>query len=72
MTPQDVATVNRELYNKDDSHLWPISNKFNATARAILRVARARRAGLVIDDVLSYKAAVETEISEIVNNNDNW
>lgn len=48
-------------------HLWPISGEFNATERAIRRLQRLQREGLVIDDVYSYEACLEAEISRIVN-----
>jgi len=59
--------VNKLLRSKDDSHLWPIRGEYNATERAIRRVRRFERQGLVIDDVYSYMAIVESEISKIVN-----
>ena len=61
-------SINKELRAKDDSHLWPINGAFNATDRAIARIARQEKQGMVIDDIESYKAAVEQEISNIVNN----
>ena len=61
-------SINKKLRAKDDSHLWPINGAFNATDRAIARIARQEKQGMVIDDIESYKAAVEQEISNIVNN----
>ena len=68
MKNQTRRSVNKALRLKDDSHLWPINGAFNATDRAIARIARQEKMGLVIDDLESYKAAVEQEISQIVNN----
>lgn len=61
-------SINKALRQKDNSHLWPINGAFNATDRAIARIARQEKQGLVIDCLESYKAAVEQEISRIVNN----
>lgn len=72
MTRTEIVKANQELRAKDESHLWPISNRFNATDRAIRRVQVLIRQGLVLDDIDSYIAAVEYEIDEIVNNPDNW
>lgn len=66
------AEVNRLFKKQDDSHLWPVLGKFNVTKRAIFRVRRAERDGLVLDDLLSYALALEAETSEIVNNEKNW
>lgn len=60
----DVRTVNKELRASDDSHLWPICGRFNATERAIRRVRKTRAA---TGDHSAYREAVEAEISRIVN-----
>lgn len=64
-----VRRVNREYRTKDDSHLFPILGKFNVTERAILRLRRMRKDGYVVDD---YEAALDDEISRIVNDERNW
>ena len=68
MKNQTRRSVNKMLRAKDDSHLWPINGAFNATNRAIARIVRQEKLGLVIDDIESYKAAIEHEIAQIVNN----
>lgn len=62
-----VAVMNRLFLRQDESHLYPIRGRFNATKRAIRRLRDARREGLVIDDGLEYALALDAEISRIVN-----
>lgn len=62
-----VRQINAYLRKNDDSRLWPICGRFNATERAIRRVRRLRRQGLDICGGLEYYLTVEREISEIVN-----
>ena len=62
-------TVINRLYRKqDESHLYPINGRFNATERAIRRLQERQRDGLVLDDGLEYCLALEMEMSSIVNN----
>ena len=60
-----IRAANKELREKDDSHLWPISGKFNATERAIRRVRKTMRE---TGSCCGYVEQVENEISTIVNN----
>lgn len=62
-----IREINAYLRKNDDSHLWPICGRFNATERAIRRVRRMRRKGLDVNDGLEYYLTVEREICEIVN-----
>ena len=67
----NIRAINRLYRNQDESHLWPISGKFNATERAIRRVRTlARHNGAIAG--LEYAYAVDWEISEIVNDERNW
>ena len=59
-----VRQINAYFRKNDDSHLWPICGRFNATERAIRRV---RRMGLAGYGGLEYYLTVEREISDIVN-----
>lgn len=68
-----VGSYNRTVINKlfrkqDESHLFPINNRFNATERAIRRLQQAEREGADIGDGLEYALALDAEISSIVNN----
>ena len=67
-----IAAVNKEFLKQDESHKWPINNKFNVTKRAIGRVQKIRKHGCGPDDGLEYCLAIDAEISEIVNNEKNW
>lgn len=64
---KDRADVNRMFLAQDDSELWPICGKFNATKRAINRIRRLEREGLELDDLLAYALTIEQIISDIVN-----
>lgn len=60
-----VRIVRREARRMDQSHLWPVRNRFNVTERAIRIIAREeRRAGCKFAD---YPAVLESEIERIVN-----
>lgn len=64
---RDRADVNRMFLAQDDSKLWPICGKFNATKRAINRIRRLEREGLVLEDLLAYALTIEQITSDIVN-----
>ncbi len=72
MTLLELKEANRKMRAADESHLWPISGKFNATERAIRRIRKAMAEGLCFDHVEEYEGALDQEISEIVNDEDNW
>lgn len=71
-TRASVAKMNRRFRETDESHLWPIRNRFNVTERAIKRVQRMQRQGMVISSNYEYYVAVDFEISDIVNDESNW
>lgn len=61
------AAINRAFRAADESHLWPIRGRFNATERAIRAVQRyTNESG---DDLagLEYALALDAELSRIVN-----
>lgn len=62
-----VRQINAYFRKHDDSHLWPICGRFNATERAIRRIRRYRRDGMEVCSGLEYYLTLEREISEIVN-----
>ena len=62
-----VRQINAYFRKHDDSHLWPICGRFNATERAIRRIRRARREGMDVCSGLEYYLTLERYISEIVN-----
>ena len=62
-----VRQINAYFRKHDDSHLWPVCGRFNATERAIRRIRRYRRDGMEVCSGLEYYITLEREISEIVN-----
>lgn len=66
-TTADVRRINAAARKRDDSSLWPICGAFNATERAIRRLRDWQRAGGCFDDAESYAAALDAEVSRIVN-----
>jgi len=58
--------ANKLFRKMDESHLWPISGKFNATERAIRNINKIERANGTMG-ILEYIYCVEAEISRIVN-----
>jgi hypothetical protein len=62
-----IRKINAFFRKYDDSHLYPIFNSFNATNRAIRRLAKYRR-DYGTESPEWYAMALEKEISDIVNN----
>ena len=62
-----IRQINAYFREHDDSRTWPICGRFNATERAIRRIRRYRRMGMVVYPGLEYYLTLENEISEIVN-----
>jgi hypothetical protein len=44
-----------------------VSGRFNVTKRAINRIRRLEREGLVLDDLLAYALTIEQITGDIVN-----
>jgi len=63
----NIAAINRLFRRQDESHLWPINGRFDATERAIRRLRRLAREGACIEPGLEYALALDAEISTIVN-----
>ena len=63
----EIRKVNREFREKDESHLWPISGRFNVTERCIRRIQHLRQEGLEVDDRESYRSLLDDMISQVVN-----
>jgi hypothetical protein len=63
----NIAEINRLFRRQDESHLWPINGRFDATERAIRRLRRLAREGACIEPGLEYALALDAEISTIVN-----
>ena len=59
-----IRQINAYFRKHDESHMWPICGRFDATERAI---RRTRRNGFGIYGGLEYYLALESELSRIVN-----
>lgn len=59
----NIAGINRLFRAQDDSHKYPVCNKFDATERAIRRLRRDHP-GMY---GLEYATALEDEIGRVVN-----
>lgn len=62
----NIRKINKAFRAKDESHLYPICGKFNATDRAIRSARKFRRANGELKE-LEYITFLEHEISRIVN-----
>lgn len=58
-----TRTINAYFRVNDESHKWPICNKFNVTERAIRRLRKQQ----MYNGGLRYFMALDSEISSIVN-----
>lgn len=58
--------INKLFREQDDSHLWPVSGKFNVTDRAIQRAYKIEQANGTMSP-LEYALFIEAESSRIVN-----
>ena len=61
------AAINREFRAADESHLWPINGRFDATERAIRAVYRFMRESGEDLAGLEYALALDADLSRIVN-----
>jgi len=59
--------INALFRKEDDSNLWPICGRFNATERAIRKLRRLEKEGLEVNSGLEYYLSLKDLISEIVN-----
>lgn len=61
------AAINRAFRAADESHLWPINGRFDATERAIRRVQRYMRETGEDLTGLAYALLLDDELSRVVN-----
>ena len=59
----NTRQINAYYRSVDESHLWPVCNRFDATERAIKRL---QKTGLY-NGGLEYFMALDSEIGQIVN-----
>jgi hypothetical protein len=67
-----IRAVNRYYRDHDQSHLFPIHSRFDATERAIRKARQWRRDSGVDAAGLEYVELLELFLTEIVNNERNW
>lgn len=67
-----IREINKFFRSIDQSHLWPVRNKFNATERAIRKVRKFRKESMFDYDGPAYAHLIENELGSIVNNEKNW
>ena len=65
----NIRRINGLFRAQDESDLYPICGRFNATERAIRRLRKAQADGACISPGLEYALALDAEISAIVNGN---
>ena len=67
----NIRAINKAFRMQDESHLYPIFNKFNATERAIRKARKfAQQYGALYG--LEYCLLLDSFISEIVNDPKNF
>lgn len=59
--------INQIFLDDDESHLYPVFNKFNVTEKAIKNLQQQMEDGQIISEGNEYWLALEGEISNIVN-----
>lgn len=62
----NIAAINKAYRLQDQSHLWPINNKFNLTNRAIRKAAQICRQ-TAPSYGLEYCYLIESFINEYIN-----
>lgn len=71
VTDMNIREINALFRKNDESHLWPILNRFNATERAIRRIRKITRNNGTTGGY-EYALMLDEEISKIVNDERNW
>ena len=64
---KNIIAINKSFLAQDDSNLRPINSKFNATQRAINKIKRAEKKGLVVEPGLAYCLLLDSTIATVVN-----
>ena len=66
VTDMSIRQINHLFRVHDESHLWPICSRFNATERAIRRVRSVMRCNGATGG-FEYALMLDEEIGKIVN-----
>lgn len=61
-----VRQINKWYREHDESHLWPICDKYNVTDRAIRRAQRFMRESGQVEG-FEYQQLLESLLTELVN-----
>lgn len=69
VSDMSIRQINNLFRNHDESHLWPVENRFNVTERAIRRLRRNVLAHIGPVGGIEYAQMLDSEISRIVNGN---
>jgi hypothetical protein len=72
ITLKEIREINKIFREIDESHLYPIRGKFNATNRAINRARRFSKVNGAFSSTFEYKCFIEYEINRIVNDPKNF
>ncbi len=64
-----IADINRLFREHDESHLWPVLGRFNATERAIRRIRRNILRHIGSTGGCEYACILDAEIAQIINSN---
>jgi len=63
----NIRAINRAFREQDESHLWPVDGRFNATERAIRQAREFRRLSGASINGLEYCYLLDELLSNIVN-----
>lgn len=62
-----IRQINKIFRDADESWLYPVCGRFNATERAIRRLKKQQREGMEFSSSLEYWLALDAEIERAVN-----
>ena len=67
VSDMNIRQINQLFRQYDESHLWPVCGRFNATERAIRRLRRNVLPHIGPTGGIEYAHMLDHEISAIVN-----
>ena len=67
VSDMNIRQINQLFRQYDESHLWPVCGRFNATERAIRRLRRNVLPHIGPTGGIEYAHMLDQEISAIVN-----
>jgi hypothetical protein len=71
LTRSDIAKINRKHLHEDESHKFPIRERFNVARRAIRQAYLLRRQGLEVRTAQEYASLLDFLECQIVNDPQN-